>query len=325
MATASLAWRMFGRRRPTNIMLAVTDRCTNRCAICRIPERNLPDLPLPAVCRLLDEAAALGCARLGLWGGEPLVRDDLPEIIRRGRQHQMFVTVDTNGHLLPERDDVLTTANHLNISLDGDRVAHDTIRGAGAFDRTMRGLEYATGRCPFWTITVLSRANLDQIDWLLDLARRHRAMTTFQVLHHNDVLGCNEAWLPDPGDLREAIRLLAARKNEGAPIASSTKYLQQLLDWPDFRLLRDSRRRHVPCAAGDLYCNVDVNGDLYACSLLVGEQPAPNAVELGFAEAFARLQRPDCQSCLAACFTEYNLLCSLDWQTGWSWVRSLRK
>ena len=190
----------------------------------------------------------------------------------------------------------------------------------------MRGLEHAGGRYRFWTLTVLTRANLDQVDWLLRLARERKFFAAFQVLHHNDLLGCNEPWRPDPRELRETVRLLLARKREGWPIASSRRYLEHLLDWPDFRAIRSSEpRRRFACAAGALYCNVDVNGDVYPCSLLIGERPAPSAVALGFRAAFARLAAPDCRQCLAACFTEYNQLFTLDWDTGWNWVSVLRR
>ena len=326
MGTAALAHHAFGLRRPLNVMLAVTDQCTNRCAYCAIPARNFPEMSLREIRALLDEAAAMGCQRLGLWGGEPLVREDLGAIVRHAKALGMFVTVDTNGHLIAERDDALGSADHLNISLDGDEQAHDAARGAGSFSRTMRGIEHARGRYPFWTITVLNRANLDQVDWLLARARELGFLATFQILHHNDRLGRNEGFLPPAQALRRTVRHLIRRKAEGAPIASSMKYLRYLARWPDYGRPRSSDRRdHPVCMAGRLYCNVDVDGTLYPCSLLVDEGEAPNARRDGFAAAFRAMPDPHCRACMASCFTEYNLLYTLDWQTCWSWVKALRR
>lgn len=323
MGRAALAHRAFGHRRPLNVMLAVTDRCTGSCGYCAIPQRRSPEMSLPEIVALLAEASALGCQRLGIWGGEPLCREDLAEIVGHAKDLGMFVTVDTNAHLLPERGGALRRVDHLNIALDGDRRAHDAARGAGTFDRTLRGMVYAAGRFPFWTITVLNRENLDQIDWILDLARRLGFLATFQVLHHNESLGRNDGFWPDPEDLRRAIRLLIARKREGAPVASSLGYLEHLLAWPDHRTTRLEHLDGYPaCLAGSLYCNVDVDGRLYPCSLLVDEGEAPNARD-GFAAAFAAMAPPRCRACTAACFTEYNLLFGLDWRTGWNWVKAL--
>ena len=324
MAASSLAARVLDQRRPLNIMLAVTDRCTGRCNYCAIPSRKTPEMSLPQILCLLVEARGLGCQRLGIWGGEPLIRQDLGQIIAHAKDLGMFVTVDTNGHLLPKRDEALARVDHLNIALDGDRAAHDAGRGEGSFERTMRGVEHAVGRYLFWTITVLNKHNLDQVDWILDQARQKKFLATFQVLHHNEVLGRNQDLFPDDQDLRETIRLLIARKKEGAPVATSLSALEHLLAWPDFRVSRQNDYKDYPdCLAGQVYCNVDVDGGLYPCSLFVDQVVAPNVKDLGLGAAMEALEYPPCNACCATCFTEYNLLFALDWRTGINWVKAL--
>ena len=325
MATASLAAKFFGTRVPLNIMLSVTDRCTGRCAICKIPERKRPEMNLDQIRTLLDQATEMGCQRLGIWGGEPLIRKDLDEIIRHAKDLGLFVTVDTNGHLIPQSDAALFWVDHLNITLDGDREAHDAVRGRGTFEKTMAGIRHASGRYKFWTITVLSKANLDQVDWLLEQAKKYRFQTTFQALHHNEQIGCNDDFRPDPTKLRAVAVKLMELKRSGAPIASSMKYLRHLRDWPDYSQERTHDYLHrAACQAGRLYCNVDTDGSLYPCSLFIDEMESPNARELGFRRAFEKLSTAPCGSCLAACFTEYNLLYGLDLSTGINWVRALR-
>lgn len=326
MATASVSSRVLDRRRPLNVMLAVTDRCTGRCAYCAIPQRRSPEMSLEQIRRLLDEVADLGCQRVGIWGGEPLCRDDLGAIVRHAKRHRLFVTVDTNGHLIDERFEALAEVDHLNVSLDGGREAHDASRGAGNFDRTLRGILRAAPHKPTWTITVLNRHNLDQVGQVLDMARRIGFLCSFQVLHHNDQLGRNDDLRPEDDQVREVFRQLVARKKEGAPVASSMQYLEHMLAWPDMTRSRLPTFADYPdCFAGRLYCNVDVDGSLYPCSLYIDEIEAPNVLEAGFADAFERLETPRCRACTAACFTEYNHLYRLDWRTGLNWVRALRR
>lgn len=325
MAAAAAAGRFFGVRKPLNVMIAVTDRCTGKCCYCAIPRRGSPDPPLDTLLEIIDQAADCGCSRFGIWGGEPLIREDIPEIIRRGKDRGAFVTVDTNGHLLADRIEEIRDADHLNISLDGDREAHDRLQGEGAFAKTMAGLARACGSIPCWTLTVLTRENIDQVDRLLAMARELGFRASFQLLHHNDKLGRNQGLYPDDGEVREAVQLILARKKEGAPVASSTRYLELLLEWPDYEKHRlPSRKGYPDCAAGKLYCNVDVNGRLYPCSLLIDEIDAPDSSILGFGGAFAALEAPPCNACIAACFTEYNLLFSLHLRTGLHWVKALK-
>ena len=327
MATAAVANRVIGRRVPLNLMLALTDRCTGRCRYCQLPARGSPEMSTDEIRHLLTEAAAAGCQRVGLWGGEPLIREDVEDIIIHARRAGLFVTVDTNGHLIPSKGGALKAASHANISLDGDEAAHDANRGPGSWAKTMAGVEHARNLgIPFWTITVLSKHNIGAIDWVLETARRMGFLATFQVLHHNDEIGCNEGLHADSEDLRTAARLLLARKKEGAPVASSQKYLELLASWPDYRINRLSEYPGFPsCLGGQLYCNIDVDGSMYVCSLFVDEVSAPNVRELGFKGAFDALDLPDCNACLGACFTEYNLLYSLDIPTGLNWVRALIK
>lgn len=327
MASSAAAMRLFGTRKPLNIMLAVTDRCSaGDCLYCVIPERKSPEMPLQQILKLIEDAASSGCQRLGIWGGEPLIREDIGEVVAFAKKNGIFVTIDTNGHLVIDRYGEIQSADHFNISLEGDSSAHDILRGEGNFDRVMEAMEYLKGRSPFWTITVLTRHNLDQVDWLLKTAEKIGFLTTFQVLHHNDLLGRNESLYPDAGDLRETLSFLIARKREGAPIASSLEYLELLHKWPDFRIHRKKLHEGFPsCMAGFLFCNIDVNGEMYPCSVLIGKTRSTNVVELGFKRAFQSLEKPPCSACIAGCYTEYNLLYSLNVRTGLNWVKALRR
>jgi MoaA/NifB/PqqE/SkfB family radical SAM enzyme len=309
-------------------MLAVTNRCNGRCRYCRIPARPADDIPLGDLLRLVDEMADAGTARLGLWGGEPLMREDIGAIVRHAKSKGMYVTMDSNGLLWREREDELDALDHVTFALDGDRAAHEANRGEGTYDRVADALERAaaTAGLKVWTLTVLTKNNLGDIDAVIRTAERLKIHCAFQVLHHNDELGRNhEALLPDPEDYRAAIRHLLRRKREGAPISSSSRYLNYVLRWPDFREpTRVEPHLGLRCKAGALYCNVDADGKVYACSLLIGKVAAKNALEAGFRNAFLAIPALPCQGCSAACFTEYNYLHGLDPLCIAEWIRTTR-
>ena len=114
-------------------------------------------------------------------------------------------------------------------------------------------------------------------------------------------------------------------KKKRAPIASSIKYLEYILHWADYAqptaLIMRNRLR---CWAGKLYCNVDTDGSVYPCSLLVGKMASLNYLDVGFKKAFDYIGEVSCKACLASCFTEYNYLYSLDVKTIFEWLRSVR-
>ena len=80
----------------------------------------------------------------------------------------------------------------------------------------------------------------------------------------------------------------------------------------------------VRCRAGKMYCNIDADGMVYPCSLLIGQySSAVSALELGFEEAFRRTSELPCQACTASCYTEYNYLYGLRPSVALEWHRAV--
>jgi MoaA/NifB/PqqE/SkfB family radical SAM enzyme len=324
-ARGAVRYRMTGRRTPLNVMIAVTNRCNARCSYCGIPDRGGEDLPTEALLRIVDDAAAAGAARIGLWGGEPLLRKDLPEIVGRARSHGLWTTVDTNGYLLPRRFRELRDVDHWVISFDGRPENHDRNREPGASKKTLRAIRTAHAEgLAFWTLTVLTRHTLGDIDYVLDTAERFGGRAAFQVLHHPPELtgGRGEDLAASAADYHDAIRRLIAAKKAGRPVVNSLTFLRWL-DGLDGFGAPSAEANGRKCLAGELYVNVDADGALYPCSLLAGRPGAPNARD-GFAEAFAELEPPECKSCVATAFAEYDLLFGLHPGAVVDWLRSIR-
>ena len=88
-------------QRPCSVLLEVTQRCNLRCAVCFADAggQGEADLSLEAAARLLARAvAAAGACNLQLSGGEPTLRDDLPDMVALARQIGFsFIQVNTNG------------------------------------------------------------------------------------------------------------------------------------------------------------------------------------------------------------------------------------
>ncbi len=319
---------ILGRRRPVNVMISITDRCPSRCAYCQIPEQGRPDLPTDVWIDLVSQMARAGTRRIGVWGGEPLSRPDIAEICGHARSLGIYVSLDSNGYLVPSRPEVLGAIDHLVLAYDGPEEAHDANRQPGSHAKVMAAMDAAAGRVRLWSITVLTRNNIGHIDHILSEAGRRGFLATFQTLHHNDKLGRNPSgMMPSAEEYREAFGHLLKRKREGAPIANSPRYLKSLAAWPDYRSTRLAGAFHgVSCRAARMYCNVDVDGRVYPCSLLMGlSDGAPDAVEVGFDRAFRALGPLPCQACVAGCYTEYNYLYGLSVPVALDWFASVRR
>jgi pyrroloquinoline quinone biosynthesis protein E len=319
---------VLGRKRPLNVMASVTDHCPSRCTYCRIPEQNRPDLPTEVWLDLITQMRRAGTQRIGVWGGEPLTRPDIVQLCRHMRKLDIYVSIDTNGYLLPQRSEILDHADHLVLAFDGPRQAHDANREEGSFDKAVRAMETASGRIRLWSITVLTKHNLDHLDYIMQTAEKYGFLTTFQTLHHNEFLGGDTSSLmPTQEEYSRALLRLARMKRQGAPIANSTRYLESLARWPDYSRTRLEKAFHgASCKAGSAYCNIDVDGRVYPCSLLIGLYPdALNALEVGFDRAFKAAGALPCQACTASCYTEYNYLYGLRLGVAMQWHKAVRR
>jgi MoaA/NifB/PqqE/SkfB family radical SAM enzyme len=138
------------RGRPTKAplfaTLAVTYRCNYACGMCDFPARAEEEFPArEKLIALIDELARRGTLAVGLTGGEPMLRRDLPELVAHAVARGLLCHVNTNGSCLgAERDEALLASRpcSINISLDGARAAtHDRLRGVpGSFDAVTRGV-----------------------------------------------------------------------------------------------------------------------------------------------------------------------------------------
>ena len=86
--------------RPYTLVAELTYRCPLACAYCSNPlelgERD-GELATANWQRVLHQAAALGVLQVNLTGGEPLVRDDLEQLVAAARAHDLYVNLITSG------------------------------------------------------------------------------------------------------------------------------------------------------------------------------------------------------------------------------------
>ncbi|MCE1246952.1 MAG: radical SAM protein [Firmicutes bacterium] len=320
--------RITGKPKPMFVIISVTNRCPSRCNYCRIPCREQREMTTDELKSLIDQVVAAGTQRIGIWGGEPLVRDDIGEIIDYAVGRGLYVTLDSNGYLLPERIDLLKNLPHLLLSIDGDETSHDANREKGSYQKVLAAIKTASARkMNLWTITVLTKNNINDksIDHLLDLADEYNFTTTYQLLHHQENFGDSTSMRPTDEEYRDCIKRLMEKKRQGRRIGTSFKLFKHLLEWSDHKhYMLPKQRSDWKCWAGKFYANVDADGKVYPCSLLVDHVPAKNFLEVGFEEAYKSISELPCQQCMATCYSEYNMLFSLNFDVIFEWATAFR-
>ena len=140
----------FGRE-VTGVRISLTDRCNFDCVYCH--NEGLGDTRGPMdprddemstddVVRFLEVAEEFDVGKVKFTGGEPMLRDDLEEIIRRSPD-SMETSLTTNGTFLPRRAEGLVEAglDRVNVSQDAlDPEEFREVTKSGAYDDVIEGV-----------------------------------------------------------------------------------------------------------------------------------------------------------------------------------------
>jgi cyclic pyranopterin phosphate synthase len=140
----------FGRE-VTGVRVSLTDRCNFDCVYCH--NEGLGDTRGPMepqddemctddVVSFLEVAEEFDVGKVKFTGGEPMLRDDLEEIVRR-TPDSMEVSLTTNGTFLPERAEGLVEAglDRVNVSQDAlDPEEFREVTQSGAYDEVIEGV-----------------------------------------------------------------------------------------------------------------------------------------------------------------------------------------
>jgi cyclic pyranopterin phosphate synthase len=140
-------------RQIESVRISVTDKCNFRCTYC-MPAEGLQWLPRDEVLtfeeteRLVRVLAAMGVSEVRLTGGEPLIRRDLPDLVRMlaAVPGVEDLSLTTNGVLLDRLAGPLVEAGLKRINVSLDSLSHTRfteLTRRDALDKVLRGLEEA--------------------------------------------------------------------------------------------------------------------------------------------------------------------------------------
>ena len=276
-ARSMVSFRLGGSARPFSATFAVTNRCNLRCRYCNTPFLDPRHLSLADVEVLFRKLQGMGVVRLGLAGGEPLVRDDLGEIVALAKTHRFFISLNTNLNLYPRYQSLFDDVDLVFTSLDGTFEHHREARGDKSLTGTIEAIRSLRARrIPVVAICVVDTQNLADADYLLGLAAELDIRVHFQPrCTDTDIVRGEYDDTLDNEALRAFWRRLRERRAAGARVASTTLYLEHLAGWDDFRRSAIAAP-HTRCAAGFGFLYIDPQGNAFPCAYTKGKVPPIN-------------------------------------------------
>jgi pyrroloquinoline quinone biosynthesis protein E len=163
---------------PLWLLAELTYRCPLHCAFCYNPldyTKGGAELSTAEWVRVLREGRALGAVQLGLSGGEPLVRDDLEELVVEARRLGFYSNLITSGVGLNEKrirafkDGGL---DHIQLSFqDSTRELNDFLSSTRTFELKSRVARLIKDHgYPMVLNVVIHRLNVDHVPQILEMA-----------------------------------------------------------------------------------------------------------------------------------------------------------
>jgi cyclic pyranopterin phosphate synthase len=189
-----------------NLRLSVTDRCNLRCQYC-MPEDDYVWLPredvlhFEEIAALVDVFLSLGVDKIRLTGGEPLLRRDVPALVRMitAKPGLKDLALTTNGVLLADQADALKSAGLGRITVSLDTLNPDRFVKLTRFNQLeavhagIAAAHRVFGRLKIDTV-VIRGVNDDELIPLIEYARSVNGEIRF--IEYMDVGGASR-WSPD--------------------------------------------------------------------------------------------------------------------------------
>lgn len=168
-------------RVPVVIVWNITNRCNLNCLHCHQSSTRSPserELTTKEAFKIVDKLSNAGLSILTFSGGEPLVRNDIFDVIKRATDNGIYCTVASNGILMKPKivEKLCNVGVHrVEIGLDGANAeTHDFLRNKrGSFKATVKGIQNCVKYGNFEEIAITStlyKSNVKEIPKIIDVA-----------------------------------------------------------------------------------------------------------------------------------------------------------
>jgi MoaA/NifB/PqqE/SkfB family radical SAM enzyme len=313
---ASIMVRSLTPNRPYHAQWMVTRRCNYRCKGCDVwREQDVKELSTKEIKRGLDILKELGIIEITISGGNPLLREDIDEIIEYASRF-FITTVYDNGSMAAEKIDALRNADFVAISIDSlDPRKNDYIKGVdGAWEKAVNAVEKLKSEGISVSVTpTISQFNLYEI---IDLTKYflQKGVPLWYCLYSYDSsddtsqlfkIGKknDEFLITDKKAMANLCSSLIEMKRNNSNILMTTKILEAVKN------LYLKGKRTWKCHALQNFFMIDHLGRVAGCHL---HKPVASIFDLPNvwnSEKFDHLRKiySECAQCTYLCYIFYSL------------------
>lgn len=302
------------------VIISITNRCNLRCLMCQIPDEKTEELSTAQWRKTIKDVSSLGVQTIVFSGGEPLLREDIFELISFTKNHHMNACLTSNGCLINQNTALQLSQsgiNVVNISIEGDKLIHDFLRGKDSFDKAVLALEYLKMHKIESTVAAtVSRYNFKCLKSVLELAKAKKATTVrfqpFSRIFLKDTLSGDDFFIDkkDKERLQEIIEDTIKLSNEYKISTNPVSYLRNI---PSY-LCKEKIAAKNGCSALWASCPINSKGEVFPCWSLtsqdrvIGNITQESLVDLWFSNRHDQIResvlQAGCFGCMMSCYDE---------------------
>lgn len=254
----------------------ITFNCNLYCKFCPHWTYTPKDeLSTAQFLKFMQEARDLGVVVNAFEGGEPLLRDDLPILMKESKILGMMNTVITNGTLLEKRkEEIIPYVDAIVISIDGEKETHDKIRGKpGTYDKAIKAASEISSECKLVISSVINKLNLNELESIAKIGNELDSPVSFcPAVSFSEVEDLTVTHEELVGAAKELLEL----KQKGFNILNSDAYLKSLIN-----------DKNITCRVADFFLTTDPSGNLIIpCSHWFGRFKSHKTANMPLKEAW---------------------------------------
>ncbi len=162
---------------PLRIDLAITYQCNNNCNHCYNRKKDTRELQSPEWKQVISKLAQIGVPHIAFTGGEPTLREDLPELIAFAEDSGIICGLISNGVRLADKEYLLRLKqaglDYAQITLNSHiEEIHNRCAGASTFQDTVQGIKNCLQEKVYLiTNTTINRTNQTNIEEIVDFLK----------------------------------------------------------------------------------------------------------------------------------------------------------
>lgn len=283
----------FKHKNPLWVLINVTNKCLYRCRYCNLPRQPENEMSSSTIFKLIDACRINGVKFITLTGGEPLMRDDIIDMINYIHKNRCFdLRVSTEGVKNIEKMMVLKKVDLVNLSFDGPERVHDYQRYEGSFENLMRNINlFKAEKINFRAICVLTKQNIEHVEYVLNCAKNDKFYVFFQPLSNTYFYRGNipDELILDEHDKKKIAKILMENKKKNKFVANSWFMLNHLSE-------NNNYNYKYNCYAKDYFIYVHFDGLVYHC-WVNPVAPLGNIMEEGLKQIIRKRINYDCHNC----------------------------